>query len=84
MDRVTDRIRHALATGECVDLMPADLALPIYAKACETLDLPVNQRRAEIEAHPLADLLFAEVKRVWGFRRTVMRTSASCGMIAGH
>ena len=84
MDRVTDRIRHALTTGECVDLMPADLDLPIYARACEILSMPVDQRRAEIERHPLADLLAAEVKRVWGFRRTVMRTSASCGMIAGH
>ena len=84
MDRVTDRIRHALTTGECVDLMTADLALPIYARACEILSMPVDQRREAIEAHPLADLLAAEVKRVWGFRRTVMRTSASCGMIAGH
>lgn len=73
MDRVTDRISHALTTGECVDLMPADLALPIYARACEILALPVDKRRAVIEAHPLAGLLAAEVKRVWEYRKNTCK-----------
>ena len=49
----------------------ADVALPIHKEALRILELPLDQRRAHIEAHPLADLLAAEVKRIWKTRRTV-------------
>ena len=53
----------------------ADVAMPIHVEACRILALPKGDRRAQIEAHPLSDLLAAEVLRVWELRRTV-NTSA--------
>lgn len=49
----------------------ADVAMPVHMEACRILALPQGDRRAQIEAHPLAELLAAEVMRMWTFRRTV-------------
>ena len=71
--KVSDIIKRALTTGDTTGLMPACLQMPIYKEACRILDLPQPQRRAEIEKHPLADMLAAEVIRLHKFRRTVVR-----------
>lgn len=64
-------IRRALTTGDMTGVLPADVALPIYKEACRILSLPKPDRRAEIERHPLSELLAAEVIRLHKFRRTV-------------
>lgn len=46
-----------------------DVAMPIYLEALRILDLPQPARRAEIERHALADLLAAEVVRLWKYRQ---------------
>lgn len=50
---------------------PHDLAMPIYEKACQVLDMPREKRRAEIEAQPkrISDLLALEVKRLYLLRK---------------
>ncbi len=71
---MADRIARALETGDTTGLMPACLQLPIYKEACRILDLPQPHRRQEIEKHPLADMLAAEVIRLHKFRQTVMQS----------
>lgn len=46
-------------------------ALPIYREAVRILALPMKARRAEIEKHPQAERLAAEVKRIWEYRRGI-------------
>lgn len=46
-----------------------DVAMPIYLEALRILDLLQPERRAEIERHALADLLAAEVVRLWKYRQ---------------
>lgn len=46
-----------------------DVAMSIHMEARRILSLPQPARRAEIERHPLAPLLAAEVKRVWEYRK---------------
>ena len=73
LDKVRDRILHALATGEQINLVPADLAMPIYHIACRMLDNPdqVQSIAARIP-ESLLPLLRAEYARVRAIRRTVI------------
>ena len=58
------------ALGPCA---LADVAMPIHQEALRILSLPQPTRRAEIERHPLANLLAAEVKRAWEYRRKYLQ-----------
>lgn len=70
--RPSELIKRAMTTGDTTGVSTASIQMPIYKEACRILDLPQPQRRAEIENHPLADMLAAEVIRLHKFRRTVM------------
>ena len=72
-DTITAVLRGELpldALGPCA---LTDVAMPIHQEALRILSLPQPARRAEIERHPLAPLLAAEVKRVWEYRKTLAR-----------
>lgn len=58
------------ALGPCA---LADVAMPLHQEALRILSLPQPARRAEIERHPLAGLLAAEVKRVWEYRKNTCK-----------
>ena len=58
------------ALGPCA---LADVAMPLHQEALRILSLPQPSRRAEIERHPLAGLLAAEVKRVWEYRKNTCK-----------
>jgi len=60
------------ALGPCA---LADVAMPLHQEALRILSLPQPARRAEIERHPLAGLLAAEVKRVWEYRKNTCKPS---------
>jgi len=60
------------ALGPCA---LADVAMPLYQEALRILSLPQPARRAEIDRHPLAPLLAAEVKRIWEYRKNTCKPS---------
>ena len=70
-DAITAVLRGDAALDSLGEAGLADVAMPIHVEACRILALPKGDRRAQIEAHPLAELLAAEVLRMWTFRRTV-------------
>lgn len=69
--RPSELIRRALTTGDMTGVSLASVQMPIYKEACRILKLLKPDRRAEIERHPLSELLAAEVIRLHKFRRTV-------------
>lgn len=59
------------ALGPCA---LADVAMPLHQEALRILGMPTSARRQEIERHPLAELLAAEVKRIWEYRKNTCKT----------
>ena len=70
MGQIAELIRAVLNGEESPEALGpswrADLAMPIYSEARRVLELPKDQRRAQIEKHSpeIARLVSAEVTRI--------------------